>query len=173
MRVLRIDDSTNVTEVCYDTKKQHLVVTFSGGGRYRYEHVQPHQFGELSAAPSVGKYVNSVFVRKTEAHPCTRLDGDQEDTTQELRLKDRLEASLDPMRVALERIRDYKSDGGGRVELQEIAREALDAAKNQEDGLRRALARICGDEFTGMGDSNALTRALEMQEIARKALGYV
>lgn len=120
MRVLRINDSSNVRELSYDPERQQLTVEFSGGSVYRYDHVQHFQFGELAAAQSVGKLLNSTIVRKKDAHPFVKVrdQADFEASEEERILEEQLQSSadLDPalhLRRALEQIADFQPTGSG------------------------------------------------------------
>lgn len=113
MRHLSIDDSSNVSALAYDPTTYQLIVEFKNGSTYRYDHVQLHQFGELAAAQSVGKLLNSTIVRKSDAHPFTKVAEprtDAENQEDQVALMLQASAQLQKMRTALERIANYKPD---------------------------------------------------------------
>jgi hypothetical protein len=58
VRRLKVSDSSQVEEVCYDIEALKLRVTFSNGASYIYKKVPPSVFGELCSSHSVGKFLN-------------------------------------------------------------------------------------------------------------------
>lgn len=56
IRRTRIDDSSQIDEVCYDQSALKLRVSFKSGGSYIYHGVPSSVYGELVAAYSVGKF---------------------------------------------------------------------------------------------------------------------
>lgn len=126
MRHLRVDDSSNVSEISHDPASNTLTVSFRNGGKYRYANVQAHQFGALAQASSVGKALQPI-IRRPEAHPHTKLEGERD--PQEGKVLSQLEASvkLGEMRKALEQIRDMESDGDGAAVTQANVRDVAKA----------------------------------------------
>jgi hypothetical protein len=55
-RRTRIDDSSQIDEVCYDQSAMKLRVSFKSGGSYIYHGVPSELYGDLVAAYSVGKF---------------------------------------------------------------------------------------------------------------------
>ena len=87
MRMLRIDDSSNVLAVGYDFETNRLRVRFKSG-TYEYADVRPMQFIELVTAESVGSYLAR---RVKPAHTAKKLSTDAvEDAT-----PDRYRAALE------------------------------------------------------------------------------
>lgn len=74
MRMLPIADSSNVAAVGYDADPKTLRVEFRNGSIYEYTGVPAQQFGELCAAPSVGRYHNESIKR----YPHRQIRGPRE-----------------------------------------------------------------------------------------------
>lgn len=91
MRQLRVDDSSNVASATW-SDGDLLDVEFKSGTTYRYRNVQQHQFGELAASPSVGKWVTANLVKMPEAHPFEKLPETKSD---ERPSEDRLRSALE------------------------------------------------------------------------------
>lgn len=62
MTILRQDfiQSSMLASAEYDTETKELTVTFTGGKQYRYVDVDRDIYMELCAAPSAGRYFNSI-----------------------------------------------------------------------------------------------------------------
>lgn len=77
MRHLRIDDSSNVTELTWDRLPTepvgHLLVKFKDA-TYWYDNVSIDQFKQACVAPSVGRWVSETLVRQPKTHPFTKTD---------------------------------------------------------------------------------------------------
>lgn len=73
MRMLKIEDSSNVQAVGYEPAARHLVVSFRGGSSYRYDEVPPDVFACLVSAKSVGEYLNQR-IKGRDTYPHQRLD---------------------------------------------------------------------------------------------------
>lgn len=56
--------SSNIAAVCYDAKKQRLVVEFLGGRVYEYLGVEKEIVEDLLAAPSVGAFFHREIKSK-------------------------------------------------------------------------------------------------------------
>jgi hypothetical protein len=82
MRVLRIDDSSNIAGVGYDSSTRTLRVRFINGGVYDYKNVGPQAFIDLTQAESVGKYF-SKHIRTGYAYDQVESRADAEPTSEE------------------------------------------------------------------------------------------
>lgn len=128
MRELRTDDSSNVRRVAW-RDDDTVEVEFASGAVYSYARVQKHQFAEACGAESLGAWVSKTLVKNPVAYPVTKVRGPVAND-QEKKLDEQLKASVDPMRLALEKIADYEPDyskGGGLIvaHFQGLARDAL------------------------------------------------
>lgn len=63
MRMMKIDDSSNVAAVGYDLAAATLRIKFHGGGLYDYPEITPVQFADLACADSVGRWVHTELVK--------------------------------------------------------------------------------------------------------------
>lgn len=54
-------NSSSLRALGYDPDEQALEVEFSGGARYRYEHVPAEAVQALLEADSLGRHFNQVF----------------------------------------------------------------------------------------------------------------
>ena len=61
---LKIVSSSNLAAVGYDDAEQLLVIKFKNGILYEYHNVSPSIYHNLLAAPSIGKYFNTVIRNK-------------------------------------------------------------------------------------------------------------
>lgn len=133
MRHLRIDDSSNVSAVTFS--EAGLEIEFKSGALYTYRNVQAHQFGELAAAQSVGKYIQQ-FTRNPTSYPVRKIREARSDADEQAdALPTKLEESV--FRQALTRIAELKPMPEGSSTIpqsslavafatcQRIARQAL------------------------------------------------
>lgn len=88
MRMLEIQDSSNVQAVGYSPGEQHLVVKFRNGGCYRYDQVPPSLFAHLVSAASVGKHLDAHVKQYPAMFPYQRLDGPPSDDLAEGQMVD-------------------------------------------------------------------------------------
>lgn len=61
-------DSTAISSVSYDEETRTLRIQFVRGAEYDYPEVPKMEFEKLIAAPSVGKYYNTVIKHYAVAH---------------------------------------------------------------------------------------------------------
>lgn len=54
-------NSTCLSEIAYDAPRKALFLTFSHGGRYRYDDVDEDTFCGLVAAPSIGRAFHELI----------------------------------------------------------------------------------------------------------------
>lgn len=66
-RLCEIKDSTNVSEVRFDSTRNRATVTFKNGEIYLYDSVSAAEFGAIVSADSVGVVVNKLLVQKKTA----------------------------------------------------------------------------------------------------------
>lgn len=64
MRVLLIDDSSQITKAVYDREHNVLTITFVSGDEYSYYGVSALDFGKLACAKSAGSCFNSIIKNK-------------------------------------------------------------------------------------------------------------
>jgi len=74
-RAMRVDDSSNVRSISYDSQSDWpLTVEFSSGAVYRYRNVQQHQFAALCGAESVGSAIRQ-YTGQPKNYPCEKIGG--------------------------------------------------------------------------------------------------
>lgn len=56
--------STAINSIAYDKDNEILRIEFHSGNKYDYSDVPESEFAAMAAAPSIGKYYNSVIKKK-------------------------------------------------------------------------------------------------------------
>lgn len=74
MRMLKIDDSSNIAGVGYDPEAAKLRVLFRSGGLYEYSNVPHQEFFALANADSVGKELDKRVKRYPETYPYKKIE---------------------------------------------------------------------------------------------------
>lgn len=121
MRMLEIQDSSNVQAVGYEPTTTSLDVRFRNGGHYRYAGVTPDEFARLVSAESLGIHLHA---RIKPNHPFTRIEGDEITDQQTGHVA--VEPDVRRMQAALVTI--ASAGQGGIVDVDRlvgVAREAL------------------------------------------------
>jgi hypothetical protein len=60
--------SSNIVSVGYDHASKTLEVEFKSGGVYRYADVTPERHAAMMAAPSVGSFHHTHFIKTKHPH---------------------------------------------------------------------------------------------------------
>jgi len=72
--MLKIEDSSSVAEVGYDSGRSVMAVRFVTGSLYEYEGVPPKLFSDIVSAESVGRMLDRQVKKYPIDHPCTKIE---------------------------------------------------------------------------------------------------
>jgi hypothetical protein len=89
MRMLKIEDSSNIDAVGYDGLAV-MRVRFKNGGLYEYQNVQPHTFARVLTDESVGKSFHTHVKAMPDKYPPRRIEAEHYRTGQKLMINVRL-----------------------------------------------------------------------------------